>query len=344
MPVAWHVRLTGNSILGMMPSRAGGVDRHFQEGFLEDMPYDIPNYLADYAMRDDPRAGRVLALRESHPELLLQGELHRRNGACGRTGPLPVSAPDARQSPARRQIPRACSTPPPSAPAGEGRRRDGVYRGIALNEVQRHLHAPRSSRSRSATTAAARASRGQRHRLRHVVNPLTVEMQVESATVDALTAALYGEITIKDGRVEQSNFHDYRMLRLAEMPKVETVHPAERRLLGRRRRTPRCGRRAGVVQCDLRGDRQAHPLAAAQEPRFEESVEQSRRPIRRRAAFCGGCSDMNQSHASSPLPRPARFWLIGPASAAGPADAPPGAAACSGCHPATARWIRRARG
>ena len=56
-----------------------------------------------------------------------------------------------------------------------------------------------------------------------VVNPLTVEMQTESGVVFGLTAALYGEITIKDGRVEQSNFHDYRMLRMAEMPKVETV-------------------------------------------------------------------------------------------------------------------------
>ena len=41
--------------------------------------------------------------------------------------------------------------------------------------------------------------------------------------VFGLTAALHGEITIKDGRVEQSNFHDYPMLRMAEMPKVETV-------------------------------------------------------------------------------------------------------------------------
>ena len=48
-------------------------------------------------------------------------------------------------------------------------------------------------------------------------------MQTESAVVFGLTAALYGEITIKDGQVEQSNFHDYPMLRLAEMPKVETV-------------------------------------------------------------------------------------------------------------------------
>jgi isoquinoline 1-oxidoreductase beta subunit len=57
----------------------------------------------------------------------------------------------------------------------------------------------------------------------HVVNPMTVAMQAESSVVFALTAALYGEITIKDGRVEQSNFHDYPMLRIADMPKVETV-------------------------------------------------------------------------------------------------------------------------
>jgi isoquinoline 1-oxidoreductase beta subunit len=57
----------------------------------------------------------------------------------------------------------------------------------------------------------------------HVVNPLTVELQTESAVVYGLAAVLYGEITIRDGRVEQANFHDYPMLRLAEMPRVETV-------------------------------------------------------------------------------------------------------------------------
>jgi isoquinoline 1-oxidoreductase beta subunit len=57
----------------------------------------------------------------------------------------------------------------------------------------------------------------------HVVNPLTVELQTQSAVVFGLTAALHGEITIKDGRVEQSNFHDYRMLRMADMPQIDTV-------------------------------------------------------------------------------------------------------------------------
>lgn len=56
-----------------------------------------------------------------------------------------------------------------------------------------------------------------------VVNPLTVTAQVESAIVFGLSAALYGKVTLKEGVVEQSNFHDYPVLRINEMPKVE-VH------------------------------------------------------------------------------------------------------------------------
>jgi isoquinoline 1-oxidoreductase beta subunit len=56
-----------------------------------------------------------------------------------------------------------------------------------------------------------------------VVNPMTVEAQVQGAIVFGLSAALFGKITLKDGRVEQSNFHDYRVLRMNEMPVIE-VH------------------------------------------------------------------------------------------------------------------------
>ena len=56
-----------------------------------------------------------------------------------------------------------------------------------------------------------------------VVNPSIVEAQMEGAIVYGLTAALWGEITIDKGRAQQSNFHNYQMLRLADMPKVE-VH------------------------------------------------------------------------------------------------------------------------
>ncbi len=56
-----------------------------------------------------------------------------------------------------------------------------------------------------------------------VVNPDTVKAQVEGSIVWGLTAALYGAITLDKGRVQQSNFHDYQMLRINEMPVVE-VH------------------------------------------------------------------------------------------------------------------------
>src|SRR5207244_13599280 len=56
-----------------------------------------------------------------------------------------------------------------------------------------------------------------------VVNPDTLEAQLQGAIVYGLTAALYGEITIERGRVAQSNFNDYRMLQLAESPEIE-VH------------------------------------------------------------------------------------------------------------------------
>jgi isoquinoline 1-oxidoreductase beta subunit len=56
-----------------------------------------------------------------------------------------------------------------------------------------------------------------------VVNPDTVKAQMESGIIFGITAALFGEITIKDGRVEQSNFDDYRMLRINETPLIE-VH------------------------------------------------------------------------------------------------------------------------
>jgi isoquinoline 1-oxidoreductase subunit beta len=53
------------------------------------------------------------------------------------------------------------------------------------------------------------------------VNPDTVKAQMESGIIFGLTAALFGEITLKGGRVEQHNFNDYRMLRINEAPEIE---------------------------------------------------------------------------------------------------------------------------
>ena len=55
------------------------------------------------------------------------------------------------------------------------------------------------------------------------VNPDQVRSQMEGGAIYALTAALYGKITLDKGRVQQSNFHDYPMLRIGEAPTVETI-------------------------------------------------------------------------------------------------------------------------
>jgi len=57
--------------------------------------------------------------------------------------------------------------------------------------------------------------------LGRMVNPNIVEQQLESNIVFGLTAALYGDITLKGGRVQQTNFHDYKLLRMPETPKIE---------------------------------------------------------------------------------------------------------------------------
>jgi isoquinoline 1-oxidoreductase beta subunit len=98
----------------------------------------------------------------------------------------------------------------------------GVCRGIALNEAC-------GSYCAQVVEASVTHGRVRVHRVvsaldcGHVVNPLSVEMQTQGAVVYALTAALYGEITIKDGAATQSNFDTYEMLRIADVPRVETV-------------------------------------------------------------------------------------------------------------------------
>ncbi|MCH7522071.1 MAG: xanthine dehydrogenase family protein molybdopterin-binding subunit, partial [Candidatus Marinimicrobia bacterium] len=60
-----------------------------------------------------------------------------------------------------------------------------------------------------------------------VVNPDSVQAQMEGSIVFGLTAALYGAITLKNGKVQQSNFHNYKMLRMDEMPVIEvTIIPS----------------------------------------------------------------------------------------------------------------------
>ncbi len=184
------------------------------------MPYDIPNYRAEFAAR------------QTHVPVGFWRCVNHTQNCFFKESFIDEMAHAAAQDPYRYRR-RMLGTHPraekllavldaAAARAGWGSPAPaGVHRGIALNEVNGTYNA-----------AVVEISVGERLRIHRVVsaidcgiviNPLTVEMQVQGATVDALSAALYGEITIKAGRVEQSNFHDYRLLRLSEVPQVETV-------------------------------------------------------------------------------------------------------------------------
>jgi len=220
MPTAWHVRIAGLSILAsVVPEMTAAIDRNFLQNFLEDMPYRVPNYLVDYAVRSTHVPVGILRgiyysqnafFKESFIDEIAHAGGHdpylfRRSLLDGKPKQLAVLDAAADRS-------RWRSPPPP-----------GVFRGIALNEACGSICA----QVVEASVSAAGAVRV--HRVvsaidcGHVVNPLAVELQTQSAVVFGLTAALYGEIGIAGGRVQQSNFHDYQMLRMADMPQVETV-------------------------------------------------------------------------------------------------------------------------
>ena len=96
-----------------------------------------------------------------------------------------------------------------------------------------------------------------------VVNPATFEAQIRGGANFGLSAALYGEITIQDGRVVEQNFPDYEMVRMADAPRQEVAILVVGRAGGRRRRARHAAGRAGRRQCGVRADGAARAAAAA---------------------------------------------------------------------------------
>jgi len=218
---ALKIRTSGQSIIAAVSPRVMrfGVDRNFLQGLLEDMPYDVPNYLVDFAMRNTHvPVGVWRSVNHSQNAFFKECFVDEMAHAAG-ADPYAFRRKLLDKKPQQLAVLDAAAknagwgSPTPA----------GVFRGIAIHDSQSSICAQ--------VIEASIDHNGQArvHRVvsaidaGHVVNPRTVEMQTESAIAYGLTAALYGEINIKDGRVAQSNFHDYRMLRLAEMPLVETV-------------------------------------------------------------------------------------------------------------------------
>lgn len=219
-PMAWHHRVTGSSIIARYAPAGfrNGVDTDAIRDAAG--PYAFPNLLVQY-VRQEPPEGLLTGwwrgvgqMQNAIPVECFIDELARAAGA----GCHCLSQAAAGQAP-------ACT-----AGAGGGRRKIRLGSAIAQGQGPRHCaHALLPSLCGSGGGVSVDADGNVKADrvvtvvdCGQVVSPGTVEAQLQGGTVFGLSAALFGDISIKDGRVEQSNFHDYRMMRMDEMPVMET--------------------------------------------------------------------------------------------------------------------------
>jgi isoquinoline 1-oxidoreductase beta subunit len=219
--VGWNHAIVGPSIVGGTPFEGmmvkEGVDPTSTEG-VADTPYDIPNLSVGlHTVKTDVPVLWWRSVGHSHTAFVME-TLIDEIAAAQKKDPVQL----------RRELlagkPRVVKVLDLAASkAGWGTALPkGVARGIAVHEsfgsicaqvaeVSLEGNVPRVRKVTAAFDCGL------------VVNPLNVEAQLQSAIAFGLSAALFSRITLKDGAPEQSNFHDYRVLRMNEMPQVE-VH------------------------------------------------------------------------------------------------------------------------
>lgn len=219
--VGWKYKVAGSAILArwLPPAFQKGIDIDAVDAAI-DMPYDIPNFYVEYVQVEPPAVptgfwrgvgpnNNVFAVECSMDELARKAgkdPVEFRRSMLGKKPRLLAALNLAAEK-------SGWGQPLPAR----------VGRGVCLQP---------SFETFIATVVEAEVDEQGEVLLRRVtsvvdtgiaVNPDTVKAQLEGGLIFGLTAALYGEITIDKGRVQQSNFHDYRMLRIDQTPKIE-VH------------------------------------------------------------------------------------------------------------------------
>jgi CO/xanthine dehydrogenase Mo-binding subunit len=222
--VAYHHRITGSSILARWapPAFKNGLDEDAINGAAKEFPYAIPNILVDF-VRDEPpglTTGWWRGVGPTHNIFVVESLIDE---LAATTKKDPVTF---RRSMLTEQ-PRVLGVLDlATEKAGWGSPLpEGVGRGVSV------LFAMGTYVSQ---VAEVEVQEGE-VKIRRVVcavdcgqtvNPDTIEAQIESGIIFGISAALWGEITLKGGRVEQHNFNDYRVLRINETPIIE-VHIIE---------------------------------------------------------------------------------------------------------------------
>ena len=227
---ALHMRISGQSILAaLFPQNVrDGRDPVVFQGLNPGGPeaaigYTVPNLRVDHAMRNPhvpPGFWRGVNLNQNaiYLECFLDEVAH----AAGRD-PLELRRDLMKNHPKHLAVlEAACKAAGWGTPAPDVKGQK-VFRGLA------QTHGFGAYVAAVAEVSVSPAGELTVHRIvaatdpGHVVNPQQVEAQIEGSFVYGLTAALYGECTVKDGAIVQKNFDTYPMMKMAQMPKVECV-------------------------------------------------------------------------------------------------------------------------
>jgi len=219
--VGWKHRITGSAVLARWfpPAFQKGIDGDAIDSGA-DIPYDIPDLRVEF-VRDEPPAVPTGFWRGVGPN----------NNVFAIESFIDELAKKAGKDPVAFRRDMLGKSPRLKAALELAASKSGW--GTALPpRTGRGVAVQTSFGSFIATVAEAEVDESGEVRVRRivsavdtgiVVNPDTVVAQLQGGLIFGLTAALYGEITIDKGRVQQSNFHDYRMLRIDQVPAIE-VH------------------------------------------------------------------------------------------------------------------------
>ena len=217
----WKHRVTGSSIMArwLPPAFQNGIDIDAVDSAI-DMPYDIPNLHVEY-VRAEPPAVPTGFWRGVGPNNNVFAIECFMDELARKAGKDPVAF--------RRDM---LGSNPRLKAALDLVRKNRVGASLCLRGSGRGVCVQPAFGSFIATVVEAEVDDDGEVHLRRVtsavdtgiaVNPDTIVAQLQGGLIFGLTAALYGEITIERGRVQQSNFNDYRMLRIDEVPKID-VH------------------------------------------------------------------------------------------------------------------------
>jgi len=225
MPFAWTHKVTGSAVLARyLPSTfKNGVDPDAVFGAIN-LLYAIPNVRVNYVRYETPMPiGKWRGVGPTHNVFVVESFIDELANQAEKDPYEYRRSLLAHQPRAKAVLELAAQQAGWHQPLNAGRAGVRVGRGISvqfafasyLSQVAEvEVDAQGEVRIRRVVVAVDCG---------HVVNPDTLRAQIEGGVIFASSAVLWGKITFKDGRIEQSNFHDYRVMRINEAPAVE-VH------------------------------------------------------------------------------------------------------------------------